>query len=512
MAALLSVGAHLAGLQALRSVPLTSQALGRQLWLWLLADGLWLVLLLSLWRMDAQARRAADAGAVEPLPADAARPVELAWLGRLWIVVLALAMRLPALMLPTVHSADAVRYLWDGAVQRAGQNPYLDPPEAERYRGVQQEQPALFAAINHRHLPTIYPPVAQAAFRLSAWLGSAGEPASVALRRWKILCGTCEILLLALLWAQIKRRALDERWLSLWALCPLPAIEIWLNGHLDALGLLAVVGLVALWPRRAGTTTEPLRAAWGAGAVWALAVLVKPLALCALPALRGLSRPTVRRFIAAGLVTAAVVWLPYREAGLHVTPSLGEYGRRWRSNDGAFALVQGAVQQAVDVAYRPPYWEPWRFPALARLVSGRVRDTVWPDELVGFVARAVVAIPLLLLLWWVWRRRLAVDRGLLLLLTGYALWTPVLHPWYLLWPLLLAPLWRPAALPVILLAALAPLAYVPLLRELTGGAYSETIWARLLQHGAAWGAVACTLPRLMRTLQAEAEPRPGAGQ
>lgn len=507
----LSAAAHVAGLYCLwHQLGGPVRALQLQLGFWLAASGLWFLGVVTL--------RSILASHDGPQPGNRART---RWLWGV-LIALGLTMRLPALSLPVTHSQDIYRYIWDGAVQRAGLNPYLAPPADPRYSALQSEQPDAFARINHRHLPTIYPPMAQLAFRTAASLGQTGEPLVAAIGRWKLLCGVAELGLLLALAALLRQRGQPVLWLALWLLCPLPAIELWLNGHVDGLGLFFVALALLGWPQGqadnvAATTppdstpkpdTAPLplrqRAAEIGGAVaWLLACLVKPLSLVLLPGLRGWTRRRLARWASAALLASVVVWLPYREAGLQVTPSMGEYGRRWRSNDGAFAILQSVSEGVVAVAYRPPYWAPWRLPRLARLVTGRDRGTVWPDELAGFVARGLSALPCLALLWLCWRRRVPAHRTALLLLTGYALFTPVLHPWYLLWPLLLIPLWPLAGWPVIALCALAPLAYLPLIGELLGQAHQESIAPRLIEHGAAWLMVA----GIARTLRRELQPR-----
>ncbi len=497
-----SVAAQLAGLACLDRLSATpAQALRLQLALWLLAGVLWF---LSLFGLGALLKTQS------PAPGRLRR-----WL--LWGGVLGLGLlpRLLALPLPVTHSQDVYRYVWDGAVQRAGLNPYLAPPADARYAAVQAEQAEAFARINHRHLPTIYPPAAQLAFLASARLGPRAEPLPPAILRWKLLCGGSELVLLGVLGGLLRRRGQPWQWLVLWLLCPLPAMELWLNGHVDGLGLLFLSLALLGWPRTesgspaaASPPTEapgpaPATSAGvelGSGLAWLLACLVKPLSLVLLPSLRGLPRARLLRFAAAAGLAALLVWLPYRQAGLRVTPSLGEYGRRWRSNDGAFALLQGVSETAVALAYRPPYFVPWRIPGLARLITGRDRGTVWPDELAGFLARGLAALPFLLLLRLCLRRRLAAERAALLLLSCYALFTPVLHPWYLLWPLLFAPLWRPAAWPVLALCALAPLSYLPLVGELRGQPHSEALAPRLIEHGAAWLLVLYVADRLRREL------------
>lgn len=453
---------HLGGLWCLRGVDPGREAgwgLSAQLVAWLLAGLCWLATLALLHRMQKSPRL-------------------------VYIVVLGLLMRLPALFFPTVHSGDIYRYLWDGRVQAAGLNPYAGPPDAAPYVGVKAAHPELFARINHRELPTIYPPAAQNLFRL------AETP-----QRWRLLCAGAELVLWLLLWLSCS----DRRWLTIWILSPLPAIELWLNGHLDGFGVLLLLAGLLVLRRSSGGSALP--GAWVlstglAGALLSLSVLVKPLSLAVVPGvvqtLRGAERrrSLIGLLLAGALLSAALAWWPYRAAGLSVTPSLGEYGRRWRVNEGAYAILQGAAESAVAIAYKPPYYQPWRLPRLARLINGRGRDTVWPDELAGFLARAGAAAALLGLLAIGLRRRLPPEHQGLLLLSGYALLTPALHPWYLLWPLVLAPLWLPAALPILLLAALAPLAYLPLPVEWAGGGHHESTWVRLCEHGPAWAAVA----------------------
>ena len=492
-------GVHGVGLWWLvRAAGPADQALRVQIACWLLAGVLWLAAMASLALRTTQ-------------------PSERFGLLSRWsllcVVGLGLGMRLAALSVPVTHSQDIYRYVWDGAVQRAGDNPYLDLPGAVRYQRVREEQPDAFARINHRHLPTIYPPTAQLALRLSAQLGTGGEPLPPALLRWRVLCGATELCMLVVLAALLRRRRVDLSWLSLWLICPLPAVELWLNAHLDGLGILFLAVALWAWPDRSarslqsldptnGVLPDPDRSRSGVGATWqaglraalcggavALALLVKPLAAVVLPGLRGVSRRTLLLFCLAGGLAALGAWLPYRQAGLQVTPSLGEYGRRWRSNDGAFAVLQAGSEGLTALAYRPPYWDPWRIKVLARWVTGRERSTVWPDELSGFLARVLAALPLLWLLRWCWRQRSAPHQTALLLLSGYALLTPVLHPWYLLWPLLLAPLWLDAAWPLLVLCALSPLAYLPLVEELRGLPHREAILPRLIEHGGAWLAV-----------------------
>ena len=456
-----------------------------QLALWLAAGGVWL---LSLWLV----RRA------RPL-SDSRWAVAL-------LIVTALALRLPALSLPLGHSDDAYRYLWDGLVQTQGHSPYAGPPDAPAYASVAATYPELHTRINHRHLPTIYPPLAELSFRLQAQLApQAPWTLAAALRTWKAWMLAADLLVLALLLLLCHRRGQDLRLAAMWATAPLTATELALNGHLEALGIAPLLAALLLWPRSTSTPKHPQvhtqtppaagtpqksgedRLGWLlallCGGLLAAAALVKPVALAVTPAALLLRRRSqVALLLGAGVVGVALL-LPYALHG-PIMGSLGEYGRRWRTNDGLYALIQLLAEGLVKLLYRPPHYEPWRFAALAQLISGRPRATVWPDELAAAVARGLVLLLLLLLTRWTIKRRLsAVQTGLVLLL-GYQLLTPTLHPWYMLWPLALCPLWPRLSWPILLMAALSPLAYLPLPGYWAGQPFVESAWPRILQHGA----------------------------
>lgn len=444
----------------------------------------------------------------------------------LGLLALALALRLPALLPPLGHSDDVYRYLWDGAVQAAGQSPYLGPPDDPAYAEVARAHPQLHARINHRHLPTIYPPTAQGIFRAFARLGAGPPAAGVAedvdgsARRWRLLMGGFDLLVLLLLLPACRRH--DARLWAVWAGCPLPATELWLNGHLEALGIAPLIGALLIWRRLetkvksnslSGSGSQATgSAALSIGALTLIAALVKPVALAPLPALSRVSaRARVMVIIGALLATAACL-APYRGDRARVLGSLGEYGRRWRSNDGAYAVVSGAAEVAVKLVYKPPHYEPWKRPWLAKLITGRARDTVWPDELAAALARGAVAASLLGLAVFCARQRLRAEHTASALLFAYQLLTPTLHPWYELWPLAVALLlppgpWLQQLLPgLFAMVALAPLGYLPLPAYWRGEPWHEAIWPRLVQHGPGWIGLILFIREVRREVQPEGSP------
>jgi hypothetical protein len=373
------------------------------------------------------------------------------------IALVGLATRVPAWTSAAPHSDDVYRYLWDGRVQRSGIDPYAHPPDAPELAALRDDA---FQHVNNRDLPTIYPPGAQLLFRLAAR----------SLVTWKLLVAAFDLATFALLLGWLRRGGADPRRALAWWWSPLVVIELGANAHLDGVGAALLAAGLFAWQARARRWGP-----WLAGALVGAAAAVKLLGAIALPQLRSW------RALTGFALAVALVALPF--AGSRVAGSLGEYGRRWRANDGAFAVIHAVAARAVAHTRFSRRYTP-ASPQLARWVTGRDRNQVFPDEAANFAARAAVALLFVGALAWALRTRAdALDRtrwllGVLLLLS------PTLHPWYVLW---LVPLlsW-PGGAPWVALALLVPLGYVPLADWLAGRPWHDPAWTRAVEHGIAW--------------------------
>ena len=364
------------------------------------------------------------------------------------IAVVAITLRVPAWLSPPAHSDDVYRYLWDGKVQRAGVNPYRFAPDAAELAPLRG---ADWARINNRSLPTIYPPLAEAAFA-----------ASPSLAAWKLVLALGDAAVALLLYIGLA----DPRRLVLWAWSPLVVMELAMNAHVDALGVALLVAGLVTWQRG--------RAA-AAGALVAAAAAVKLLPIIALLGMRS------RRAVVAATIVAIALTLPYAAAGPRMAGSLGEYGRRWRVNDGAFALLYAGAERVVAHTRFAGRYDLADSPRIARFVTGRDRDTLFPDEVASFVARACAGLIFLAIVGWALWRRAPPARMAEIGIGAFILLTPALHPWYVVWLLPIVAVggswgW-------LVLATLAPLGYRPLDVWLGGGPWRDPIWTRLLEHG-----------------------------
>jgi alpha-1,6-mannosyltransferase len=221
------------------------------------------------------------------------------------ILACALAMRLALLLVEPYLSTDIYRYIWDGRVQAAGINPYRYMPGAAELSHLRDA--VIFPRINRADTAvTIYPPMAQAIFVAVTRLGENVVAMKLGLLAF-------EAATVAALIALLRRLRRPATRVVAYAWHPLAIWEIGSSGHIDAAMCTLLTGslLLLLYGRRLL-----------AGAVVALATLIKPTALLALPVLW---RPWDWRLPLVVLLTVAVAYVPYLSVGSGVLGYLGGY-------------------------------------------------------------------------------------------------------------------------------------------------------------------------------------------
>lgn len=338
--------------------------------------------------------------------------------GRLYIWGIAIAMRLILLPLTPELSDDIYRYLWDGEVQLAGINPYRYAPAASELSEIRTVYKGL---INNPTVPTIYPPLAQLAFLAIALAGGAILQAKLL---WLGLdLGTAWLLgRVASITGRSRRLT---QMLYLWS--PLLVVEVAWSGHMEPLGLFALVLVILL-----------ARAPISAGAATALAALTKFAPIVALPAL---TRRLGIRFLVGFVATAGLLYAPYALAGRSLFSGLTTYAENWRFMKGPFTLLEAVLPGAMAARYAA-----------------------------GVLVLCVVA-------WTTWQRY-RPERALFWILGAGMILTPTLHPWYLLWMLPFAAL--RASRPWILMTGLSFLGYFGLGAFQDTGEWPQSVLVRLL--------------------------------
>jgi alpha-1,6-mannosyltransferase len=350
------------------------------------------------------------------------------------ILLGALLLRLLLLPVPPTLSDDVLRYLWDGRVAAAGRNPYALAPAAGELATLRDE---VWRRLPHKEVPTVYPPLAIAGFSIATRL-------PFPLLAWKAAVTAADLLACAFLLSLARRRGVPEGRTVWYAWSPLPAVEVAGMGHVDALGVAAVVGTVLFLAGRRRA---------GAAVLAAAGILAKLAPLAALPLwARRSGRPAWFAAIALGLTAVAILPVLVTTGGM--PPGLVTYGVSWEFNGplfeplwrlldraGAAPALAGAVDRVKEWTglyqeLNPVY--PYLYPQLlAKMVLGA-----------GMLAAVALSL-----------REEDPAAGTGRLFGRLLLCSATVYPWYLLWVPPWAPLSpRPAWLA---LSGLIMLSYIP---------------------------------------------------
>jgi len=332
-----------------------------------------------------------------------------------WVAVIAL--RLVAL--PLEPGDDFWRYQWEGKIQQAGFNPYVNAPDDPQLEQVRADFPA-WQKINHRDFRAIYPPGAELIF---AALSRISDRALL----YKLLFAAADLGAIALLLRLFRGAHAPPRapfgaspdgspcppthyanaaW---YALNPLVAYSFAGAAHFDSLMILPMItGIVFL--TRVESESDSRRKWWfalAASVAFGIAISIK--------------------LVPALLLLCCVFALGYRAVTL---------------------VVSAAIPLLLSLLYgypKVPIWDSLRrFAHVTRLNDlfwWLIEETVWPNphqknyhyNVILFVAVAVISLAF----FWNWKRGMLWALGTSLILS------PVLHPWYCTWILPLAT-WRRA--------------------------------------------------------------------
>ncbi|HEY6865792.1 MAG TPA: glycosyltransferase 87 family protein [Candidatus Eisenbacteria bacterium] len=345
------------------------------------------------------------------------------------VLIVAVMVRLALWATTPSLSDDVYRYVWEGRVLAHGGDPWARAPLDPALAPLRDAR--VFPRVNHPQLATIYPPLAEAGFALVAAL----SPTVAAMKLWVILH---DIALIVLLMRGLGRER--AAWAVVYAWNPLVWVEYAGSAHNDPTAMIWLAASLLALRRR--PTLSALALCAGA--------MVKLAPLAVLPFLWRRWPPRPRALaavlLAAGLGTFA--WLTRgANSGLHA------YWASWRNNALVFDLVERATGSA----------------RAARAV--------------GFAALVAVVLVAIARGWGAVRgARATLKAGLLV--------SPVAHPWYQGWYLMLEP-FAPSA-PWILLSGTAILSYGVLAAPPEGLNFHLPLAWRAVEYGvpAALAAVA----------------------
>src|SRR5262249_30778241 len=238
--------------------------------------------------------------------------------GLAFCLLLGAVCRVPWFVQPPRLSSDVYRYVWDGRLQRLGEDPYRvvpDDPTAAALHTPATRQ------LDNGWVPSPYPPGAQLFFRVVTEVEESA-------RAMKVAVAVCDALVVVVVLRLLAASGQSPWWSLAYAWNPLVAIEGAGNAHVDLLGTLALV--VAAWAivRRWRTA---------AALAFAFAIAVKFIPVVLAPLFWGRVR---LRDVIAGTALLVVLYLPFVHEGRLPEGSLRAYLAEWRFNGPFFAALR----------------------------------------------------------------------------------------------------------------------------------------------------------------------------
>ena len=228
-----------------------------------------------------------------------------------------------------LHSLDAYRYLWDGAVLRAGLDPYALRPDAPALAALRAAAPWLYAHIDWTFVPTLYPPLDLALFALAAAFGLH------ALTATKLIMLAGDVASLAAVTAGLCRARLPRGRIALAAWSALAITEFGLEGHEEGWAIAGIVLAIVAVRERSRTF---------AAVALTEATLTKLYPLALVPALFARRRDLPAAAIVALLI--AVAYVPFYAADPRVFGFLRRFATGYTYN-ASLRLVLGSAGAAL---------------------------------------------------------------------------------------------------------------------------------------------------------------------
>ena len=351
------------------------------------------------------------------------------------ILVFAVIFRITMWFSTPSLSDDIYRYLWDGHVQLSGINPYIFPPNSNELLEIRND---IFPLVNHRDIPTIYPPLAQLFFALCALAGK-----SVGI--FKAFLLFVEGLLCLLLVRLLIDRKMDPRRIILYAWHPLTIIEIAGNGHIDVLGIFLMMAfLFSLGKNQFLFSSLSLAFGFLSKIV---PILLLPLAVVQIIRKTG-NNYKVASFLTIFFLAVTIISAPYINAGFKMFSGLFIYAKIWHFND----LFHGILSTTLE--------------------SLQIHN--------GKHARSVCILFLLTTLLYSIYKQSDPLRIAFSTICAFIVFSPTLHPWYLLWITPFFCLFPNISW--ITFSCLVFLGYNVLTNYKTNGVWNEEYWVLLCEY------------------------------
>jgi alpha-1,6-mannosyltransferase len=311
-----------------------------------------------------------------------------------WAILLRLLLVFSIPML----SDDVYRFIWDGRLTTQLVDPYKHLPIAYLSQGIEGITPDLFLKLNSPEYFSIYPPLNQVFFFLSALLSPDSEFWSIVVLR--VIIFTFELGNISLIRKLLRHYKLPQRYGLFYALNPMVILE--LTGNLHFEGIMVYFLLLALW------YFEQNKLHWSA-VFFGFSVATKFLPLIFLPLLIrkiGFKKTMLYGLIVAGILVISFLPLINTAHIWAIQDSLALYFQKFEFNGSLYYLTRwyGFETEGHNIIAKSGQWM-----IIATLIS------------ITFYSLLPTKKSLPTKMVWVW--------------SLYLLFATTVHPWYVI-PLL----------------------------------------------------------------------------
>ncbi|NIM20193.1 MAG: glycosyltransferase [Candidatus Latescibacteria bacterium] len=235
-----------------------------------------------------------------------------------WIFIIAVITRMAMAASPPSLSSDAYRYLWEGRIILEGFNPFAHAPDSPELEYMRDEN---YDGINHKHLETIYPPLAQGVFAL----GAAARPD---LMTQKIIFIAFDLAVLVVILLLLTARGGNAGLCAIYGWSPLAAFEFAHSGHLDSIAIFFMM-LGILYIERSKRL--------GGAVSLALSFLSKYATAMLMPFF--LVRKRLAAYVGVFILVVVLGYLPCVGASAKLFSSLHIYASQWEFNSVPYGML-----------------------------------------------------------------------------------------------------------------------------------------------------------------------------
>lgn len=345
------------------------------------------------------------------------------------LLLMGTAVVLRALFLFTtpVGSDDVYRYMWDGKTQASGINPYFYKPIDKELNFLHSD--ILPAKMNFQSMKTIY-------FPLSQWLFYIGYKVSgESVWAYKLLLLLAEVLTLLLLYKILEKTKTEKKYTLMYALAPLPIIQFAFDAHLDGFGLPLLLAFIYFY-----LDDKKLLAALFLG----LSFSIKPVGVLILPILFLREKKIAHKFmmVTVPFISFGIQFLPYIFTS-NPFEAFIIYTRNWFYNGLVFNLLNSIIHNNQTTRF-------W----CSQLLIVSLVPVYFSKK--DFLNKIYFALLLLMI------------------------FSPVVHPWYIAWLLILAVLTQKWS--GIYFSAAASLTSLTVLNYQLNGAWKDYLTVQIIEY------------------------------